>query len=149
MKTSSVSAKLASYLQSHSILHDSSESFSGKNIAFSVSLPIERYYLFKEISSRYNASMSQIVNVALNGFDAELLCSLDREASFEIARNADAAVTADIAGEPVSYWYSKVSKKASDEHFSNFCKMNPQIPEDRLYEAYQDCLAESAKEELF
>lgn len=140
---------MATYLQSHSIVRDSSESVSGKNISFSVSMPIERYYLFKEISNRYNISMSQIVNVALHAFDSELLFSLDRESSFEIARAADDGITSDVGGEPVSFWYSKVHQKAEQDEFARFCELNPQIPEEHLDAAYQDHLAQLAREEIF
>lgn len=149
MKTKSAGNKLATYLQSHSIVRDSSESVSGKNISFSVSMPIERYYLFKEISNRYNISMSQIVNVALHAFDSELLFSLDRESSFEIARAADDGITSDVGGEPVSFWYSKVRQKAEQDEFARFCELNPQIPEEHLDAAYQDHLAQLAREEIF
>ena len=149
MKTKSAGNKLATYLQSHSIIRDSSEGVSGKNISFSVSMPIERYYLFKEISNRYNISMSQIVNVALHAFDSELLLSLDRESSFEIARAADDGITSDVGGEPVSHWYSKVHQKAEQEEFARFCELNPDIPEEHLDDAYQSYLAQSAREEIF
>lgn len=149
MKTKSAGGKLATYLQSHSIVRDSSEGVSGKNISFSVSMPIERYYLFKEISNRYNISMSQIVNVALHAFDSELLLSLDRESSFEIAHAADDGITSDVGGEPVSYWYSKVSQEAEREQFARFCELNPQLPEEHLDDAYQDYLAKLAREEIF
>ena len=149
MKTKSAGNKLATYLQSHSIVRDSSESVSGKNISFSVSMPIERYYLFKEISNRYNISMSQIVNVALHAFDSELLFSLDRESSFEIARAADDGITSDVGGEPVSFWYSKVHQKAEQDEFARFCELNPQIPEEHLDAAYQDHLSQLAREEIF
>lgn len=130
---------LANYLENSGMITGSSDSEFGKTTTLSISLPIERYCLLKELSSRFNVSMTQLVNISLNGFDEELLFSFPDARVKDIVENVDRNITAEVGGdEKVNYWAKRFRRECLSRDFEHFKKCNPNLSGSTLEGAYDD-----------
>lgn len=130
---------LANYLENSSMITGNSDSEFGKTTTLSISLPIERYCLLKELSTRFNVSMTQLVNISLSGFDEKLLFSFSEHQISSIALSVDKQIASELgSSEKIEYWTRRFLLERDRREFEHFKTWNSHLSEDELEHCYSE-----------